>query len=81
VVEFIRNILGPIFESDEIEDIKIFVQFSLYLDGGPVVMAVQAFALMALVTDKMGGAKKEIVLANANLELLIHDRFLNLFSD
>ncbi len=67
MVEFVGDELGPLLQRDEIEYVIILVQDAFDLDRGPVVVAMQPFALVAFVADEVAGAKDEIVLADTNL--------------
>ena len=67
MIEFIGDGLGAVLQGDEVEDVVVGVQLALDLDGGAVVVAVQPFALVALVADEVAGAEDEMVLGDADL--------------
>src|SRR5439155_10743119 len=47
-------------------------QRPLDLDGGAVVVAVEAFALVAFVADEVPGAEDQVVLGDADVEAFGH---------
>src|SRR5581483_560738 len=53
MVQLVRDGFGAMLQGDEIENVLVFVQFALDLNGGAVVVAVQALALVALVADEV----------------------------
>src|SRR5262249_37023161 len=65
---------GVALQGDEVEDVVVVVEGALDLDGGAVVVAVEALALVALVADEVAGAEDEVVLDDADLEAFRHGR-------
>src|SRR5262249_37663103 len=52
--------------------VEVLVEGAFDLDGGAVVVAVQALALVAFVADEMARAEDEMVLGDTDFEALGH---------
>ena len=66
MVEAVSDGLRQPFQSDEVEQIMVVVEVAVQLDGGAVVVAVQPFALAAVVGDEVAGAEDQVVLGDAD---------------
>ena len=65
VVEFIHDRLGSPLERDEIKHVLIRVERPSDFHGDTVVVAVQPFAIVAVVRDEMRATEEEVILAQA----------------
>src|SRR5438132_108518 len=72
MVELVDNRFDAAFESDEVENVVVLVQVPFDVDGGAVVMTMQALALVALVANEVPAAENKIVLGDTHLETLRH---------
>ena len=74
MVELVGDGLGAVLQGDEIEDVEVVVETAFDFDGGAVVVAVQPFALVALVADEVPRAEDQVVLGDADFVVFSHDR-------
>src|SRR5262249_44052576 len=66
VVKLGSDRLGQISECQEVEDVLILVQVVLDLDGRPVVMAMDPFAVIAGKCDEMTRTEDQAILGNTD---------------
>src|SRR5205085_159595 len=66
----IGNRLSELLEGYEIKDVVVFVQAACDIHGSAVVVAVQAFALVACIGDEVARAKGELIFRYADLKTL-----------
>src|SRR5262249_37186792 len=72
VVKFFDDGAGGVLQCDEVEDVVVFVERALDLDGSAVIMPVQALALVAFVADEMAATEDQIILRHTDLVALTH---------
>src|SRR5205823_518995 len=67
------DLLRPLLQCDEVEDVMVpVVERGLDFDLGPVVVAVQSFALVAGERDEVAAGEDEVVLRDADGEAVGH---------
>src|SRR2546428_12511770 len=66
MIEAVGDRLDVSLECDEVEQVMVLVQPADDLNGCPVIVAVEAFAGVAVVGDEVAGAEDEIVFRDAD---------------
>ncbi len=67
VVELVDDGPGQILQGDEVEDVMVDVQVILDLDRRPVIVAVDALALVTRVGDEVARAEDQVILGDSHL--------------
>src|SRR5262249_8141756 len=73
MVQLVGNGLGAVLQGNEVEDVLVLIQFAFDFNGGPVIVAVQSFAPVAFLADKMAAAKDEVVFGDPDFVALGHN--------
>ena len=68
MVELVGDGPGHVLESDEVDHIMIDIEVAFDLDGGPVIVAVDPLAVIAVVGDEMPGAEHQVVFGDVDFE-------------
>jgi hypothetical protein len=76
MVEIFGDRFRQFLQGDEVEDVKrARIEVAFDLDGGAVVVAVQAFAAVAFEADEVSRAEDEMIFRDAHFVSFSHDEF------
>ncbi len=75
VVEFVGDLPTEAFQSHEVEDVPVLVEFPADFDGRAVIVTVQMLALVAIIGDEVPTAKDKVILRDSDVKTLLHNVF------